>query len=98
MAGILDFEVRLWMLSQPAISQAGLMVCRAQHVSLRSGSTDVLQGTLSDGVALITLARWAPPSSPLGCKLACLGTHVKRPQTHLNEDSVACIHFLYAWR
>jgi hypothetical protein len=29
--------------------------------------------------------------------LACLGTHVKRPQTHLNEDSVACIHFLYAW-
>jgi hypothetical protein len=46
MAGILDFEVRLWMLSQPAISQAGLMVCRAQHVSLRSGSTDVLQGTL----------------------------------------------------
>jgi hypothetical protein len=56
----------------------------------------VLQGTLSDGVAWITLARWAPPSSAFGL-LACLGTHVKRPQTHLNEDSVACIHFLYAW-
>jgi hypothetical protein len=68
------------------------MVCRVgPSISLRSGSTDVLQGTLSDGVAWITLARWAPPSSAFGLWLACLGTHVKRPQTHLNEDSVACI-------
>jgi hypothetical protein len=65
-ARLLDALTTIIPLTTIAISRWWLMVCRVAHVSLRSGSTDVLQGTLSDGVALITLARWAPPSSAFG--------------------------------
>jgi hypothetical protein len=100
MAGsILDFEVRLLdALTTIGHSQAGGLMVWGGNPSMSACVVGVpmccrellvmvlLDNPGSVGTAIIGL--WV---------VSLQGTHVKRPQTHLNEDSVACIHPSCAW-